>query len=145
MLCAFGGTLPALWTVSLVLPFESWGRAVLLLSFIFTGAVAAQLQIDLHKGAAQQEQRSVITQSCHYINSGTGSLTFICQRKAITFSLSNLLQYSLFLNSLITSYYFHQHIITTSSYITIVYSAVVNSVWDRDQKMQFHEYPLQEH
>lgn len=36
MLSALGGTLQALWTVSLVFPFKFGGGAVLYLSFLFT-------------------------------------------------------------------------------------------------------------
>lgn len=84
----FGGTLEALSSGPLAFQPNS-GGAVLCLSFSFSTA-------------PQQEQRSVIPQSSHCISGGTGSLTFIYQRKAFTFSLLKLLQESLLLNSLVT-------------------------------------------
>lgn len=84
----FGGTLEALSSGPLAFQLNS-GGAVLCLSFSFSTA-------------PQQEQRSVIPQSSHCISGGTGSLTFIYQRKAFTFSLLKLLQESLLLNSLVT-------------------------------------------
>lgn len=91
MLNAFGVTLQALWTVSLVFPFEFWSRAVLCLIFIFNRSNCSTIANRPSQVCTSARARSVLTQSSHYINSGTGSLTFIYQRKANTFSLSNLL------------------------------------------------------
>lgn len=145
MLSAFGGILKVLRTVSLVFPFEFWGGAVSCLSFFFTGEIAAQLQIHLQRVCTSSVKISHHTeQPLHYQWHRQFDLHLSKERDHIpSFRSPNGIHFLWIHSVLAISTNTVLLLLITLQLKCITVHFLHRSVWDRDQKIQFHDYPLQ--
>lgn len=146
MLSASGGTLKVLRTVSLVFPFEFWGGAVSCLSFFFTGEIAAQLQIHLQQVStpASVKISHHTEQPLHYQWHGQFDLHLSKERDHIpSFRSPNGIHFLWIHSVLIISANTVLLLLITLQLKCITVHFLHRSVSDRDQKIQFHDYPLQ--